>query len=175
MKRSTLILLLLATIYSCDNQVVQYPVSYNNDDFMQRSQERGKALLQEEIQWFDDYQKKSDLKFNKTESGFWISNSALKSEEMARIGDFVEFNYQVYSIDDQIIYPYAETKTQKIIVGKADIPRGLQAALQLIKPGEKAKILLPSFLGYGGFGDENKIDADQPIIMDVEVLRINKK
>ena len=175
MKKSALALLLVSILYSCDNQVIQYPVSYQNDDFMQRSQERGKALLQEEIQWFDDYQKKSDLKFNKTESGFWISNSGLKNNEMANVGDFIEFNYQVSTIDNQIIYPYSEIGTQKIIIGKADIPRGLQAALQLINPGEKVKILLPSFLGYGGFGDENKIDADQPIIMDVEVIRVNKK
>lgn len=175
MKKSAFAILLIAIVSSCDNQVVQYPVSYKNDDFMQRSQERGKALLQEEIQWFEDYQKNSNLKFNKTESGFWISNTGKKTDEMARVGDFIEYNYQVTNLDDQIIYSFSETGRQKIIIGKADIPRGLQAALQLIKPGEIAKILLPSFLGYGGYGDENKIDADQPIIMDVEVIKINKK
>ena len=52
--------------------------------------------------------------------------------------------------------------------------RGLQAGLQLIPEGETAKLLLPSFLAYGGYGDTQKIAPDSPIIMDVKVLKIKK-
>ena len=52
--------------------------------------------------------------------------------------------------------------------------RGLHAALQLIPEGESAKLLLPSFLAYGGYGDTQKIAPDTPIIMDVKVIAIKK-
>lgn len=174
MKKTALLLLGSICFVSCDNQIVQYPVSYSNDDFMQRSQERGKMLLQEEIEWFDEYKKSSDLTFNKTESGLWISNNGQKSENMAKVGDYVNFTYQVYDVKGNVIYTYNEIGTQKIILGKADIARGLHAALQIIEPGQEARVLLPSFLGYAGYGDDNKIDPNQPLIMDIKVNEVKK-
>ncbi|MBS7332245.1 MAG: FKBP-type peptidyl-prolyl cis-trans isomerase [Weeksellaceae bacterium] len=174
MKKFALLIIASIGFVSCDNQIVQYPVSYSNDDFMQRSQERGKMLLQEEIQWFEEYKKTSDLTFNKTESGLWISNSGQKTETMANVGNYVNFTYQVYDVKGNLIYPYSEIGTQKIILGKADIARGLHAALQLIEPGQEARVLLPSFLGYAGYGDDNKIEPNQPLILDVKVNEIKK-
>ena len=174
MKKSILLLFQFLILIACDNQVVQYPVSYQNDDFLKRSQERAKLLLQEEEFWFSEIQKKSNQKYNKTESGIWITNTGVKDNTMASLGDYIEFEYQVYDLENNIIYPYSSNGRQKIILGKADIPRGLQSGLQLINEGEKARILLPSFLGFGGFGDENKIKPDQPIIMDIEVFKIQK-
>ena len=174
MKKIALLILASISFVSCDNQIVQYPVSYSNDDFMQRSQERGKMLLQEEIQWFDEYKKTSDLTFNKTESGLWISNTGKKSENTASVGNYVNFTYQVYDVKGNIIYTYDEIGTQKIILGKADITRGLHAALQLIGPGQEARVLLPSFLGYAGYGDDNKIEPNQPLVMDIKVIEVKK-
>ena len=172
MKKILVALVASFTLLSCDNQIVQYPVSYSNDDFMKRSQERGKMLLQEELQWFDDYKKQSDITFNKTESGLWISNQGIKTENTARTGDYVNFNYQILDVKGNIIYAFNEIGNQKIILGKADITRGLHAALQLIEPGQEARVLLPSFLGYAGYGDDKKIEPNQPIIMDIKVNEV---
>ena len=174
MKKIVLVGLALIGLTSCDQKVTQYPVSYSNDDFMKRSQERGKLLHQEELQWFDDYMKTSDLKFVKTNSGFWISNSGQRTDKTANVGDYIEFEYQVSDLENNILYSYNDNKIQKIIIGKADIVRGLHAALQLIPEGESAKLLLPSFLAYGGYGDTQKIAPDTPIIMDVKVITIKK-
>lgn len=167
--------LLFSTFYiltSCDNQIVQYPVDYQNDDFMTRSQERNKMLLQEEVQWFEDYMNKSNLTFNKTESGLWISNKGKKTSKTASVGDYVDFTYQVYDLNNNIIYNYNEIGNQKIVLGKADIARGLHSALQLIEENDEARILVPSFLGYSSLGDNDKIEANQPLIIDVKVNQI---
>jgi gliding motility-associated peptidyl-prolyl isomerase len=174
MKKVVLFGLFLFGLISCDQKVTQYPVSYSNDDFMKRSQERGRLLHQEELGWFDEYMKTSDLKFVKTNSGFWISNSGQKTDKTANNGDYIEYEYQVTDLQNNILYSFNDNKIQKIILGKADIVRGLQAALQLIPEGETAKLLLPSFLAYGGYGDTQKIAPDTPIIMDVKVNKIKK-
>lgn len=174
MKKNVLFAALLTALVSCDQKVTQYPVSYSNDDFMKRSQERGKLLHQEELQWFDDYMKTSDLKFVKTNSGFWISNTGQKTDKTANNGDYIAYEYQVTDLKNNILYSFQDNQPQKIILGKADIVRGLHAALQLIPEGESAKLLLPSFLAYGGYGDTQKIAPDTPIIMDVKVNKIKK-
>lgn len=175
MKNIILASIILASLSSCDNKIVQYPVSYQNDDFMTRSQERGKFLLQEEIGWFNDYIKKSDKTFNKTESGLWIANTGEKSNAMANVGDYVNFTYQVYDLDNNIIYPYNEIGEQKIILGKANVTRGLHAALQLIEPGKETRVLLPSFLGYSGLGDNQKIEPNQPLVIDIKINQIKQQ
>ena len=85
-----------------------------------------------------------------------------------------KIRFECASIENNILYSFNDNKVQKIILGKADIVRGLQAGLQLIPEGETAKLLLPSFLAYGGYGDTQKIAPDSPIIMDVKVLKIKK-
>lgn len=175
MKRIILTSILLTSLWSCDNQVIQYPVSYQNDDFITRSQERNKALLKEEIEWFNQYKEKSDKTFTKTESGLWISNQGTKSSTTASNGDYVDFTYQIYDLDNNIIYDYIENGNQKLILGKADVFRGLHSSLQLIEEGQEARVLVPSFLAFGGLGDNVKISPNQPIIMDVKINQIKKR
>ncbi len=175
MKKFVLGFGVLMVFNACGDKVIQKPVVYKNDDFMARSQERAKLLLAEENQWFDDYRKSSTLNFNQTSMGFWISNSGKPTEKTAKNGDFVKFEYQVKDIDNQLIYSYQDNKIQNVILGKVDLPRGLHTALQLIEPNDSATVLLPSFLAYGGFGDEKKIDADTPVIMEIKVHEIRKK
>ena len=175
MKKIILASILFTALWSCDNKIVQYPVSYQNDDFMTRSQERNKSLLKEEIEWFNNYKEKSDLSFTKTESGLWISNQGKKSETTAKSGDFINFTYQIYDLDNNVIYNYNEIGEEKIILGKAGIIRGLHSALQLIEEGQEARILVPSFLGYSGLGDDDKITPNQPLVIDVKINQITKK
>ncbi len=174
MKKGIILCFALFAFAACDKKVVQYPIAYNNDDFLIRSQQRGKMLLKEETDWFMSYMNDSDLHFQKSSAGFWISNEAKIEPTNARTGDYIEFNYQVTDLDNMVIYSYKENGDKKVILGKADLARGLHAALQLIDEGETAKILLPSFLAYGGYGDEGKIGPDQPIIMDIKVNKIQK-
>ena len=44
MKKVILFTFAVFALMSCDQKVIQYPVSYSNDDFMKRSQERGKLF-----------------------------------------------------------------------------------------------------------------------------------
>ncbi len=175
MRKIVLAFSLIGFFFACGDRVVQRPVVYHNDDFMKRSQERGKLLLAEENEWFKEYRDKSALTFTQTSMGFWISNSAIASEDMAKQGDFILYDYQVKNLDNSLIYSYQENGLQKAVLGKVDLPRGLHAALQLISANDSATILLPSFLAYGGFGDQKKIDADTPVIMEIKVHEIRKK
>jgi len=43
----------------------------------------------------------------------------------------------------------------------------LHEAVQLLRPGAKARLVIPSYLAYGVAGDGDRIQGLQPIIMEI--------
>lgn len=170
-------LTILIFIISCRNKVIQYPVTYENNSakFMEFSQDLNKQILADENQLIQTYIDSSHLKFNHTSYGFWISNTGKPTESMAKTGDFVSYEYEVSDFKGQTIYPESEIGIRKSVLGSENLPRGLHVSLQLIEKGDSAVSLLPSFLAYGSYGDQNKVNGNMPLIFKVKVLDIKKK
>ena len=82
-------------------------------------------------------------------------------------------NYTLKSISGDIIYTSAESGPMKFLIGKGGVESGLEEAILLLKVGDKAKIIIPSHLGYGLAGDGHKIPPKSTLIYDLEVLEIN--
>lgn len=156
---------------------MQYPVSYEDDraKFMEFSQDRNKQILNEDNELIENYIDSLDLNFKKTSYGFWISNSGETTPTMAKSGDVIKYEYEVINFNNEVVYSEEENGTQTILMGRTDIPRGIQMALQMIEKGDSATVLLPSFLAYGGYGDRNKIMGNEPLIFKIQMLEIQKK
>lgn len=172
-----MIRLLIVSIFlfaACKSKVIQYPVDYDKDEFMKFSQDRNKQILEEDNQLIQNYIDSTGIDFNKTNFGFWISNSAVASQTMAKSGDYVKYEYEVIDFDNNLVYSEKEIGVKDAVLGKEDLPRGLHVTLQLIEKGDSATALYPSFLAYGGYGDRNKIGGNEPLIFKVKVLDIKK-
>lgn len=172
-----MIRLLIVSIFlftACKSKVVQYPVNYDKDEFMKFSQDRNKQILEEDNELIQHYIDSTGIDFNKTNFGFWISNSAVSTQTMAKGGDYVKYEYEVTDFDNNIVYSKEEIGVQDAVLGKEDLTRGLHVTLQLIEKGDSATALYPSFLAYGGYGDRNKIGGNEPLIFKVKILDIKK-
>jgi len=167
----------LISLTACKNKVVQYPVNYEDDreKFMEFSQDRNKQILDEDNELIQNYIDSTGLAFTKTSYGFWINNSGKTTPEMAKSGDAVKYEYEVLNFDNQLIYSKKENGTQTIALGRTDLPRGVHIALQMIEKGDSATLLFPSFMVYGGYGDQNKIAGNEPLIYKIQMLDIKKK
>ncbi len=170
-------ILLILAFAACKSKVVQYPVSYEDDreKFMEFSQDRNKQILNEDNELIQNYMDSLNLDYHKTSYGFWISNSGETTKTMAKSGDVVKYEYEVLNFDNQVIYSEEENGEQTIMMGRTDLPRGVQIALQMIEKGDSATILLPSFLAYGGYGDRNKIMGNEPLIFKIQMHEIKKQ
>ena len=51
----------------------------------------------------------------------------------------------------------------------------LSEAAQMLRPGAKARLVIPSYLAYGVAGDGDRIQGLQPIVMEVRVLEKDEK
>ena len=89
-------------------------------------------------------------------------------------GDKVFMNYTVSLITGDQVYSSDEDGVLKFEVGKAEIS-GLDEAVRLLQEGDKAKIVIPSYLAYGLIGDGKKINHKATLVYDVELFSVRKK
>lgn len=168
--------ILLFLLVGCHDKVIQYPVAYGNDSgkFMEFSQDLNKQILEEDNELIERYIEETQGEYTRTSYGFWISNSGHPTPEMAKTGDVVIYDYEVRRFDDEVVYSREENGNQNVMIGRSDVPRGVQTGLQLIEKGDSAVLLLPSFLAYGGYGDRDRVGGNEPLIFEIYILDIQK-
>ena len=59
-------------------------------------------------------------------------------------------------------------------IGYSKQMRGLNYAIKLLKVGDKSKIIIPSYLGFGMSGYGKSVPPYSTLILNVELLNIEK-
>ena len=85
----------------------------------------------------------------------------------------VSLAYSVYLLDGTFCYEADSLKPLTFMLGKAQQPGGLEEGLLMMQAGSKARLVVPSHLGYGAAGDENKIPRSSALVYDVTLLKIS--
>ena len=88
----------------------------------------------------------------------------------AKEGQRALVRYTVMLLSGDTAYSTKETGPQEFLIGMDNVESGLHEGIQYMRVGEKAKLILPSFLAHGLIGDRNKIPMRSTIIYDIELL-----
>ena len=67
-----------------------------------------------------------------------------------------------------------ETNLKTYFVDQEELFSGLREGIKVMRKGEKITFIFPSQMAYGYYGDDNKIDANTPLICEVIVRDIIK-
>ncbi|MAX78801.1 MAG: hypothetical protein CL843_01320 [Crocinitomicaceae bacterium] len=89
---------------------------------------------------------------------------------LAQTGQVVTIDYQVYLINGEKVYSSEKAGPQSFEIGKADVESGLHEGMHYLKKGDKARLVIPSYLAHGLTGDNYKIPGDATIIYDLKVV-----
>lgn len=174
-KLLTITLVLL--VFSCKTPEARRPVSVKSGSFIDVSVERNKKLNAKEQALLENLMAQDQKEYIASESGFWyyynnkVENDTLKTPVF---GDIINYNYNVKSINGQIVYSTKDIKTQTYVMDKEELFTGLREGLKLMKTGETVTFLFPSQKAYGYYGDENKIGSSVPLICKVTINSITK-
>lgn len=162
------------------------------EEAMQKEQgkaaERAKALLVEESKTIEAYLTKNNLKAQKTESGLYYVIEKEGTGEATTPGTTLSVNYAGYLITGALFdtsYPeiakannmFNEERPYEplpVSVGLGQVIPGWDEGLMLLKKGSKAKLIIPSPLGYGEGGAGEMIPANSILVFDVEVTDSKK-
>lgn len=170
-----LIIALVLLAFSCKTPEARRPITVKSGSFIDASVERNKKLNAKEQAAIENLMKLEEKDYIASKSGFWyyynhkVANDILKTPVF---GDVINYNYNIKSLDGNVIYSNEELKTQTYAMDKEELFTGLREGLKLMKPGETVTFLFPSQKAYGYYGDENKIGRNTPLICEVTVNSI---
>lgn len=168
------IFFLLMILLACNNSQPQNPTIYSNDGFLDYSKKFNKELNQLENEQIQDYILNQNTEFFSTDAGIYITKTELNSVNTVEEKDTIWFQYGVKNLKDSIIYTKEEIGKKAVVLGQSSMIRGLEFGLKRMTEGERAILLIPSGLAYGVKGDGNKIGADQPLVINIELNKLRK-
>ena len=85
-------------------------------------------------------------------------------------GDQVMIDFTITLLDGTECYSTKDTEPVPFVVDKDNVESGLHEGVSLMKVGDKAKLIIPSYLAHGLAGDLNKIPMQSTVIYDIKVL-----
>ncbi len=129
--------------------------------------------LAEEKRTAEEALEKLAAGFDKTESGLRYKIIQKGNGKQAEKGKTVSVHY-TGSLDNGMVFDSSYKRKQPIDfpLGKGHVIEGWDEGIQLLQVGDKARFVIPSYLGYGSRGAGGVIPPDATLIFDVELMEV---
>lgn len=131
-----------------------------------------KKAMQEEKQQIDGFIRRYRWKMKETGSGLRYDIYFKGQGEQARYGQVAVLRYSVRLIDGSEIYNSDKTGNKEFVIGRGGVESGLEEGILLLRQGDRAKFIIPSHLGFGLLGDQEKVPPKSTLIYDLELLEL---
>lgn len=129
-------------------------------------------------QWeIDDAKIQAYAKANNITDIYWLKSGLFYtiikqgSGKVPNIDAAVKVKYNLTTLDGTTVWSTEKTGGTEVRALK-DFVYGFAEGVQLLKPGGKIKLLIPSVLAYGTKGWGKKIPPNTCIIYDIELLEV---
>lgn len=171
-------LLLILGLSSCQKPEARRPISRTSGSYIQLSAERNKELYAQEKQYLQDLVAKDTLmEFKTSPNGFWYANIQTDTSQTRapQVGDLVRFSYDIRSIEGDTLIRRSENGaiSYRIDQSNQELISGIREGLKVMQAGDVTEFLFPSYLAYGYYGVQGKIEPNQMVRSTIELYNIN--
>lgn len=150
-----------------DNKGTQKWSDNHSVDFNQELNEREQI----QIKLFLSHYR--SLKMTLTDSGLrYMIYKKGEGNSLAKTGQFVYVRVKIELLNGTLCYETPKDETENFVLEKSEKESGIHEALRYMGKGDKAKLILPSYLGHGLLGDQNKIPPQSILYIDLELVEL---
>ena len=114
-----------------------------------------------------------ELSMQKTNSGlrYMIYKNGI-GESLAKTGQYVNVRVKIELLNGTICYETPKDETENFVLEKSDKESGIHEVLRLMRKGDRAKLILPSYLGHGLLGDRQRIPPQSILYIDLKLIEL---
>jgi FKBP-type peptidyl-prolyl cis-trans isomerase len=164
------IFLVSVIFFSCNETTKE---KKNLDMYNEPLEKINRYLVKEDSERIANYVARKEWDMQITKSGLWFQIYEQGNGLNAVIDKIATINFSVELLDGTLCYSSDSLGQKRFKIGKGGVESGLEQGLLMMKEGDKARFILPPFLGHGLLGDEYKIPPRSTIVYDVELVKIS--
>jgi FKBP-type peptidyl-prolyl cis-trans isomerase len=127
--------------------------------------------IQKDDKIISDYLAAHNIKAEKSEWGIYIERLAPGQGPKPNFGQFSNVHYVGKHLSGEIF----DQGTMPVQIGVSQVVFGFMEGVSQLSKGEKARVYIPSALGYGPQGSPPKIQPNEVLVFELEVLDISDK
>ncbi len=111
------------------------------------------------------------LRLDATRWGVYVKVYHVGGGDSVTEGDAVRMDCRLYDLDGNVLREKTGDDAETVLVGKDRYQKGLSYALQMMRRGDSATVLVPSVLAYGALGDRKNIPPRASLLYKISNLR----
>lgn len=167
------ILLALVVAQGCDNGSSSGGDVPSQREVNRSMEDINRQMAQEEDAIIEGFAERRGWEMIKTGTGLRYMIYEEEGEgPLAAEGQVATVEYEVSLIDGTVVYSSEEQGQRDFMIGQDNVETGIHEAIQYLKVGDKAKIILPSHLAHGLTGDNDKIPPRSTVIYDLALISL---
>ena len=131
-----------------------------------------RGVLKGEDREISDFLTRYGWKVNQTSTGLryfiYYHGNGPKAEK----NRIAVVKYSLKLLNGNLVYSSDSTGPKELLIGHGLDEPGLQEGVSMMHVGDRMKMIVPSHLGYGLLGDNNKIPPNSVLVYDVELTEL---
>lgn len=164
MKRFLFLLPLLCL--ACSEPPVINAPDPQGDPYKESMINANKTINSAEQTQIESYVQRHGWTMRQLSNGAWIEETSQGQGKPVDWDDTVTVRYRMEALNGKVIYPSEE---ETFVVGQNKPTVGLDRAVMELHRGSKARLIVPSSLGYGVVGDGDRVPARAVLVYHLEV------
>jgi len=146
--------------------------SIDENKLKEKLVEVNKIIVKTEEQQIEEFISRHGWKMDSTGTGLRYLVYERGNGKKTAVNDAVRVSCKIFLLDATLCYEYKKENPLEFTIGKKEAPRGIEEAVMLMRAGDKARIIVPSHLGYGLLGDKDKIPGNSSLYVEMELLEV---
>ena len=177
MNNIKIFMLTVILFLGCKELEPRRPINKQKQFFLKESAIRNKTtLLVEQTLFKKIIKQEQNFEFKISPKGFWYAFKKETNESLfvPERGDRVTFSYRIEDLNKNLLYDEAALGVVSFFIDQEDLIPALREGIKVMKSGDVAVFLFPSYLCFGYQGDGDKIGINQPLRFTIELLKLEK-
>lgn len=170
-------LYLLVSIIACKENTTEAPKQINmqSKEFKDKLIEANKIYVRQESDEIDQYVKHKGWNMTTTGTGLRYMITTKGNGALAKLQQSAKVNYKISLLDGRTCYSSDSLGPKEFVIGGDNVESGLHEGIQYMHVGDKAVMILPSYMAHGLMGDESKIPPKASVIYELELLSVRDR